>query len=69
MTSSPVRIVVTIGAAAVAYAVSRAIAAQQQAALVADDIEAQLSDLDPVTRAAVVARLTRDAANKVKGSA
>ena len=73
MSRSPVRVVVTIGlisvaVGAVAYAVSRAMAAQQHANAVADDIEAQIAALDPVTRAAVVARLGTDAANKVKGS-
>ena len=73
MTRSPVRIVVTVGlitvaAAAAAYVVSRAIAAQQQSAVVADDIEAQLAALDPVTRTAVVARLTKDAAAAAKSA-
>lgn len=30
-----------------------------------DDIEAELAALDPVTRAAVIARLTRDAAKTI----
>ena len=73
MSTSPVRVVVTIGlisvaVGAVAYAVSRAMAEKQHADEVADDIEAQIAALDPVTRAAVVARLGTGAANKVKSS-
>lgn len=73
MSRSPVRVVLTVAlvsvaVGAVAYAVTRAMAAQQHAAAVADDIEAQIAALDPVTRAAVVARLGTDAARTVKAS-
>jgi hypothetical protein len=53
---------VALAAAAVALQVKRQLADQT-----ADDIENQLAALDPVTRAAVVSRLTTDAASEVKG--
>jgi hypothetical protein len=69
---SRVRTFITVGvvAAAVAglaYAASRTIATKRHAEEVADDIEAQLAALDPVTRTAVVGRLSADAAQKVRG--
>ncbi len=59
--------VVAVAAAGLAYAASRAIATKQHAEEVADDIEAQLAALDPVTRTAVIGRLSADAAQKVRG--
>jgi hypothetical protein len=53
---------VALAAAAVQLQEKRQVADQT-----ADDIEDQLAALDPVTRAAVVSRLTADAASEVKG--
>ena len=56
-------------AAAAAAMIGAAIQLREQRITVtntAKDIEDQLSALDPVTRAAVVARLTADATNDVK---
>jgi hypothetical protein len=59
--------------AAAAVALSAADVELQQTRQVADqtanDIEDQLAALDPATRAAVVGRLTADAASEVKGRA
>jgi hypothetical protein len=40
---------------------------RQTAELTVDDIHAQLDALDPVTRAAVIARLSSDEVEKVRG--
>lgn len=57
--------------AAAAVALTAAAVELQEKRHVADqtanDIEDQLAALDPVTRAAVVSRLTADAASEVKG--
>jgi hypothetical protein len=57
--------VVAVAGAAVVY-VSRDLRRKQEVAdQTADQIEAQIAALDPVTRAAVVARLSTDAAKTV----
>lgn len=53
-------------AAAVAAAVVQGAKVKRNATAVADDIEAQLDDLDPVTRAAVVGKLSADAAKSIR---
>ena len=53
-------------AAAVAIAVVKAREIEEVSTQAADDIEAQLDALDPVTRAAVVAKLSSDAVKDVK---
>ena len=53
---------VALAAAAVELQEKRQVADQT-----ANDIEDQLAALDPVTRAAVVSRLTADAVSEVKG--
>ena len=46
----------------------KALAAKREVAIATvDDIESQLDALDPVTRAAVVARLSKEAADQVQG--
>jgi hypothetical protein len=65
------RILVGVGAVALAAAVvvyvSRDLRRKHELAdQTADQIEAQIAALDPVTRAAVVARLSTDAAKTVK---
>lgn len=65
-----VTVLVVVGVA-VAAAVVAARKAQQERAVVegaVDDIEAQLADLDPVARTAVMARLAQDAGDVVAGS-
>jgi hypothetical protein len=52
-------------AAGIAFAVVKLRHAQEVATQTARDIEAQIDALDPVTRAAVVAKLTADAARDV----
>ena len=64
------RVILRVGllvAAAVALAIAASQVREKRALALAtvDDIEAQLSALDPVTRAAVVARLSTDAAKTV----
>ncbi len=68
MTSSRLIRVALILAAAVALAVGAfQLRKKRQAAEQAvDNISEQLDDLDPVTRAAVVARLSSDEAKKVR---
>ena len=57
----------SVAAVAVAVvAVSRVRAIQAQADAATDSIHDQLDALDPVARAAVVARLTKDAADEAK---
>jgi hypothetical protein len=56
---------VIAAAAAIAAVVVTAQRRRQQAIDVTDDIEEELAELDPVTRAAVVGRLTKDAADEV----
>ena len=53
-------------AAGIAFAVVKLRRAQKLAIKTAGDIEAQIDALDPVTRAAVVAKLSADAARDVK---
>ncbi|MGZ4612718.1 MAG: hypothetical protein ACXV1K_06035 [Kineosporiaceae bacterium] len=55
--------------AAVALAAAAAIFRRKRtlADATVDDIEAQLEALDPATRAAVVARLAKSAADRVRG--
>jgi len=57
-------------AAAVALAVAAATFREKQslANATVDQIEAQLAALDPATRAAVLARLSKDAAQAVRGA-
>jgi hypothetical protein len=65
--TSALRIALLIGAA-IALAAA-AMAVQEKRTLAdetVDDIEAQLASLDPVTRATVVAKLGRDAAEAVR---
>lgn len=52
--------------AAIAFAVVKLRRTQELAIQTAGDIEAQIDALDPVTRAAVVAKLSADAARDVK---
>ena len=53
-------------AVAAAVAIARVRAIQEQADATTDSIHHQLDELDPVTRAAVIARLTKDAADEAK---
>jgi predicted mannosyl-3-phosphoglycerate phosphatase (HAD superfamily) len=53
-------------AAGIAFAVVKLRHVQEAATQTVGDIEAQIDALDPVTRAAVVAKLTADAAKDVK---
>ncbi len=56
-----------VAAAVVAVvAISRVRAIQAEADATTDSIHDQLDALDPVTRAAVIARLTKDAADEAK---
>jgi hypothetical protein len=56
-----------VSAAAVAVvAISRVRAIQAEADAATDSIHDQLDALDPVARAAVIARLTKDAADEAK---
>jgi len=60
---------VILFAAAAAACVAAALQLRERHAAVeqtANDIEDQLNDLDPVTRAAVVARLSKDAEEEVR---
>jgi hypothetical protein len=60
---------VALFAAAAATLIAAAMQLRERRATVANtaqDIEAQLNALDPVTRAAVVARLTTDATQDIK---
>jgi hypothetical protein len=52
-------------AAALAYAATQVKEKHDLAVATVDDIESQLAALDPATRAAVVARLSTDAAKTV----
>jgi hypothetical protein len=63
-----VSLAVAAAAAAVvaAVAISRLRTIQAEADATTDSIHEQLDALDPVTRAAVVARLTKDAADEAK---
>jgi hypothetical protein len=63
-------LVVVLVAAAVAGVAVAAIKARQMREVAdetADDIEAQLDALDPVTRAAVVGKLSKDAMSEAVG--
>ena len=63
---------VALFAAAAAACIAAALQLREQRATVAataEGIEDQLNDLDPVTRAAVVARLTKDAAEEIRSQA
>jgi len=55
-------------AAALALAASQVRGSRQLAELTVEDIENQLATLDPVTRSAVVARLTSDAVKAVRAT-
>jgi hypothetical protein len=60
---------VALFAAAAAACVAAALQLREQRATVertADDIEGQLNELDPATRAAVLARLSKDAEEAIK---
>jgi hypothetical protein len=60
---------VILFAAAAAACVAAALQLRERHAAVeqtANDIEDQLNDLDPVTRAAVLARLSKDAEEEIK---
>ena len=60
-------VVVTAAVAAiVALAVSRVRESQNEADMVVDDFEEQLAGLNPVTRAAVLARLSADGLKKMR---
>lgn len=60
-------LVITAAAAvAVAFAVSRVRESQNEADLLVDDFEEQLAGLSPVTRAAVLARLSSDGLKKMR---
>jgi len=64
-----VRVVLLTGVAlALAAAVKIALEKREVAIATVDDIEGQLDALDPVTRAAVVARLSKDAAVQARSS-
>jgi hypothetical protein len=65
-----VTVTVVIGVAVVAAVVAARARARQEQQIVmgaVDDIEAQLADLDPVARAAVMGRLAQDAGDVVTG--
>jgi hypothetical protein len=65
-----VTVAVVVGVALVAAVVAARAKARQEQQLVegaVDDIEAQLADLDPVARAAVMGRLAQDAGDVVSG--
>jgi len=55
-------------AGALALAASQVRESRRQADLTVDDIENQLAALDPVTRSAVVARLTGDAVRAARAT-
>ena len=57
---------VIAAAAAIAVVVVQAQRKRQQAIDVTDDIEDELADLDPATRAAVVGRLAKDEVDEVR---
>jgi len=61
-------VAVAAAAAGVAYLLKDLAAKREVAISTVDDIESQLDALDPVTRAAVVARLSKDAADQVRDS-
>ena len=64
-----IEIVVLVGlAVGLAVAVKALLEKRELAIATVDDIESQIAALDPVTRAAVVARLSRDAAHKIRDS-
>jgi hypothetical protein len=70
MSLSPrlIRAVLLVAAAAlVAVAAAQLREKRQTAELTVENIHAQLDALDPVTRAAVVARLSSDEVKKVRG--
>jgi hypothetical protein len=65
-----VTVVVVVGVAVAAAVVAARAKARQERLLVddtVDGIEAELRDLDPVARAAVMARLAQDAGDVVAG--
>ncbi len=59
---------ITAGVAIAAVVVIRVLEQRQVAEEAADSIRSQLDDLDPVTRAAVRAKLAEDVAAEVRGS-
>jgi len=68
MSLSPTVRAALLAAAAVALAAAalQLRGTRQMAELTADNIQAQLDALDPVTRAAVITRLTADEVKKVR---
>jgi len=68
MSLSPTMRAALLAAAAVALAAAalQLRGTRQMAELTADNIQAQLDALDPVTRAAVITRLTADEVKKVR---
>jgi hypothetical protein len=61
-------VVVLALAAALAAAVKALLEKRELAISTVDDIESQLGALDPATRAAVVARLSKDAVDQVRSA-
>jgi hypothetical protein len=59
-------VLLAAAAAALAFAAAQLRAKRETAELTADSIHEQLDALDPVSRAAVVARLTSDEVEKVR---
>ena len=67
MSLSPTLRAALLAAAAVALAAAAQLRGKRQTAeLTAESIQAQLDALDPVTRAAVITRLSADEAKKVR---
>lgn len=60
-------VLLVAAAAALAAAAAQLRDKHRTAALTVDNIHEQLDALDPVTRAAVIARLSSDEAKKVRG--
>ena len=59
-------VVLAVAAAGVVAVATRGLRGKRQVAIeTAHEIEAQLADLDPVTRAGVEVRLARDAAHSI----
>jgi hypothetical protein len=62
-----IRLVLLVtGAAIVAVAIAQLRAKREAVEVTTQRIHDQLDELDPVTRSAVIARLTKDAANDVE---
>ena len=68
LSSREIRVALLVAAAGIlALAAAQLREKHQTAELTVENIHAQLDALDPVTRAAVVARLTSDEVKKVRG--